>query len=198
MRLVKNINDELLSLDDYYSKITIEWDDNVVLGVDEEIVMDLQASIELYLIDRYDLMSLRKFLKTYILPNQDNLLNEEKLELEKLFIYPQNYTMMLSSDDQIYYWDKLVKAEYIVREDRISDCKSIASFYLDRLSCGILFNDTKDMFRDYIDAELPHILFQLSDGAYPLLGIDFTTTGFSSKSYYNTQIQSEALFILTK
>jgi hypothetical protein len=69
MRLVKNINDELLSLDDYYSKITIEWDDNVVLGVDEEIVMDLQASIELYLIDRYDLMSLRKFLKTYILPN---------------------------------------------------------------------------------------------------------------------------------
>jgi hypothetical protein len=66
---------------------------------------------------------------------------------------------MLSSDDQIYYWDKLVKAEYIVREDRISDCKSIASFYLDRLSCGILFNDTKDMFRDYIDAELPHILF---------------------------------------
>ena len=198
MRLVKNINDELLSLDDYYSKIIIEQDDNVSLGIDEEIVKDLQASIELYLIDRYDLMSLRKFLKTYILPDQDKLTTDEKIELEKLFIYPQNYTFILSEADQKYYQDKLVKDEFIVRENRISDCKSIASFYLDRLSCGMLFNDTKDMFRDYIDAELPHVLFWLTDGVYPILGIDFTTTGFSSKSYYSAQIQSEILFILTK
>ena len=61
-----------------------------------------------------------------------------------------------------------------------------------------MYNDAK-MFRDdYIEADLPHLLFWLTSGAYPALGIDYTANGYSSTGYYNEGIKNKAVAILLK
>lgn len=59
-----------------------------------------------------------------------------------------------------------------------------------------MYKDTKLYKDDFIDADLPYLIYWIMSAALPQLGIDFTSNGFNSKVYYNEGVKNKVLSVL--
>jgi len=150
--------------------------------------------------NQIDYIQYRQFCKEELLPNWNTIDESEKIELVRHNIAPdENEKMSRVSIEQhrINYFE-ILRLERQARANRWEKAKKHIAFEfrLNLLNQLLMYQDTKPYKDDYIDAELPYLIHWIASDANPTLGIDFTTNGFSSKTYYDTSIQTVILDIL--
>lgn len=147
-----------------------------------------------------DYTQYRDYCKQEILPNWASITEEEKVELVRHNIAPDEVEKMSRVSDaqhRINYFE-LLRLEKTARYNRWEKAKKYIAYEyrLNLLNQLLMYQDTKEYKDDYIDADLPYLRYWVESAAYPPLGIDFTTTGFSSKPYYLESIRDVVLGIL--
>lgn len=66
---------------------------------------------------------------------------------------------------------------------------NLAWYYKDTPTNGsLLFLDAEQLQTKYLQAALPHLDLFMNSGTYDPLGIDYSTTGYASKSYYDINV----------
>jgi hypothetical protein len=154
-----------------------------------------------YDINQFDYIVFRDSCKANVITNWSGLSSDEQKELIKYYIYPPSVVQadidaFYSADEQIVNWVVLADISKQARENRWEATRQKISFNLSQSATLALYEDTKSFKGDFIDANLPNLVLWLTSGTYPPLGIDYTTTGFSSKPYYSASIESMCIDIL--
>jgi hypothetical protein len=149
----------------------------------------------------FDYTKMRDFAKSEFLPNWDNLSLDEKRVLAIHYIYPltisqQDFDDLITPETQLNVWVKLARDTKTCREKRWEAARRKISFYLTEAQTLDLYLATKDYSVEYKDANIPKLSCWIASSAYAPLGIDFTATGFSQKSYYTTTLRDILLDIL--
>lgn len=184
MKIVKNIIDEL-NIDN----IRIVGNTYIPL-ISEEFIYNPNIGEMLNINNRIDYIKFRKQLKNIVNDNQSDYDDEERLIFIKNYVKPTALSQdAITTDDELLqnYQVEMVKLERQCRYRRLSDAKSKVAQTLTEYESFLFYNDTKTFIFDYLEAELPNLYLQIVSGAYPALGLDYTTTGFASKSYYTAQ-----------
>lgn len=141
---------------------------------------------------RIDYIRLRDCLKQYFIPVWDSLSPADKKTLVRYYIYPTTFTQadidaLFTAQEQKNNWETLAKISRDARANRWEVARQKISFYLTEIEGLQLYTDTKPFKDDYVDANLPHLIMWIINGAYPPLGIDYTANGFAQKSYYSVE-----------
>lgn len=184
MKIVKNIIDDL-NIDNV--KVV---DNSYILLVDEEFIILPSIGELLFIYNRIDYIRFRKWLKNICNNEQDILVQDERDIAVKHYVKPTALSQdAITTDDELLqsYQVEMVKLERQCRYKRLSEAKSKVAQTLSEYESFLFYNDTKTFIFDYLEAELPNLYLWLVSGAYPALGLDYTTTGFVSKSYYTAQ-----------
>lgn len=184
MKIVKNIIDDL-NIDNV--KVV---DNSYILLVDEEFIILPSIGELLFIYNRIDYIRFRKWLKNICNNEQDILVHDERDIAVKHYVKPTTLSWdAITTDDELLqsYQVEMVKLERQCRYRRLSDAKSKVAQTLSEYESFLFYNDTKTFIFDYLEAELPNLYLWLVSGTYPDLGLDYTTTGFVSKSYYTAQ-----------
>jgi len=150
--------------------------------------------------NQIDYIEFRNYCKQELLPNWSNLPEEEKLNLIKHNIAPNETEKenRVSIEQHRINFFELIRLEKLAREKRWEKAKKHIAFEfrLNQLNQLLMYQDTKPFKDDYIDAELPYLIHWIASNTNLLLGIDFTNNGFSSKSYFDQNLQTKLLEIL--
>ena len=124
----------------------------------------------------------------------------EKEVIAKRLAYsmPNNELLEVLTEAQI----KESKREYVLgsklaRENRWEFLRSELALKVDQLQSLAFYTDTKVFKGDYIDVGLPNLELWLTNGVYPALGIDFSTTGFSNQPYFSEEMRDMCIAYLT-
>jgi hypothetical protein len=150
---------------------------------------------------RIDHIKFRDGCRASILPSWSSLTVSEQKELVSHFIYPVDFIQsdidaIFTMEEQVENWKRLAEFTKIARYNRWEAARKRVSFDLTTLESLLFYQDTKPFKDDYIDANLPYLTLWISNGSYAPLEIDFTTTGFSGKSYYTETRKNICLDIL--
>ena len=113
--------------------------------------------------------------------------NEEKASAARLMAYSLAQVELdevLTIDEQ-----KQAKLDYVTnsrlsRQNRWEHLRERIAFEVNQAEALSFYTDTKGFKGDYIDAGLPHLELWLTNGTYPALGIDYSTTGFANQPYF--------------
>lgn len=162
-------------------------------------VTDYGKLKEFYRVNQIDYISFRNTLKTF---DFANLNQSEKLNLINEFVAP-SYEIMSqfkSNEELEVIYANMVSKEKQARIKRYEEITYIAGFILkeNEMYQFMAYNDIKPYKLDYIEVEFPALLAFVTSSSIPELGIDFTSTGFSSKVYYSEELKNRVLQILTK
>ena len=147
-----------------------------------------------------DYIQFRQFCKDELLPNWINLSEEEKLNLVKHNIAPdenEKLSRVSIQEHEINFYE-IIRLEKQARFERWEKAKKYIAFEFrnNQLNQLLMYQDTKLYKDDYIDAELPYLIHWIASNTNPALGIDFTANGFSSKAYFSQPIQTKLLNLL--
>jgi hypothetical protein len=178
-----------------YTDIRIE-SDSYVLEPTESLLTDFLKLVEFSNTKKIDYNDLRKYAIVRILPlwNDSLIVTESNMyAMIGYYIVPNDFVWD-SSQQQVY--DILVKNATICRKQRVDASRSYASlFYI---------ATPNDSMQFYIDTEL--LINQFVEGKIPTLeafinssnidGFDYTTNGFSTKSYYDITLKDQLNYLL--
>lgn len=161
--------------------------------------VDTWLSIVHYIDEDY--IRMRDFAKLTFIPQWSNFTDAQKIGLITHLIYPTSVTQieidaLISSGDQLKNWVDIARNTKVCREQRWEVARQKVSFYLTDMESLDLYRSTKEYSNEYKDANIPSLIFWINSSAYPPLGIDFTSTGFSQKSYYTTGLRDLLLDII--
>lgn len=155
---------------------------------------------EFFRVSQIDYIQFRTYCKTYILPDWSIISEEEKKELVKHNIAPTEEDKLLyyTIEEQRVNFFELLRLEKQARFNRWEYAKQLIAFEyrLNQMNQLLMYQDTKPYKDDFIDADLPYLIYWVMSAALPDLGIDFTTNGFNSKAYYDENIKNKVLSIL--
>ncbi|MCK6381878.1 MAG: hypothetical protein L6Q54_11625 [Leptospiraceae bacterium] len=140
---------------------------------------------------RIDYIQFRESLKTHVLPNWGSLDIEEKKNLIREMIYPTNavLTDYFSESELKTLWSAMAERHKIARINRWEKARKELSYYLTVAEAFQFYQDTKEFKGDYIDANIPILKLWALGGNDSSLGIDYTTNGFPSKTYFSVALQ---------
>lgn len=178
--------------DTILSNLRIEDDSYVILET-EELLVDinlLETIVSNKLIDYNDL---RKYLIVNLLPNWESLTINEQLILKSYYIVPNGYVW---DSTQTAFYKILVDNATKCRESRIDQGRSYVSlFYItDTQKSMDFFIDTELLMNQYIKGKIPALEAFINDSL--IAGFDYTTNGFSTKSYYNATVKDQLNYLL--
>ena len=169
--------------------LVITFDDTIHYDVSD---VDTWLSVVNYIDDDY--IKMRDFARTTFIANWSSFNNNQKIGLLTHLLYPTSTTQqdidsLISSGDQLKNWIDVARNTKLCREQRWEVARQKVSFYITTLQSLDLYRSTKDLSSEYKDANIPGLVFWINSSSYPPLGIDYTTTGFSQKSYYTTVLR---------
>jgi len=147
-----------------------------------------------------DYIQYRDLCKEFILPQWSSISEEEKKELVRHNIAPTEEDKLVhyTIEEQKINFFELLRLEKQARFKRWEYAKQLIAFEyrLNQMNQLLMYQDTKPYKDDFIDADLPYLIYWINSAALPQLGIDFTSNGFNSKSYYSETIKNKVLSIL--
>ena len=148
-----------------------------------------------------DFLKMRDRLKNEVLADFGSLLDVEKRFLVSVYVYPVTFTQVdidsyFTAQEQFVNWKVLQKKAQKDREARVGAAKEVVSFYLTMPQTKQMYNDVATWLSGYTFANTKNLVLFLDSGVDAAEGIDFTLTGFESKSYYNVTAKDKALDIL--
>lgn len=172
--------------------IRIELDSYVSLD-SEDALLDISQIEGAYSYGLIDYNDLRKYLIINVLPNWENLSVVEKSQLKSYYIVPNDFTWD-SSQSQIY--ELLVTNATNCRKSRIDKGRSYVSLhYINDVQKSMnFFTDTQLLMNQYIEGKIPALQSFIND--IIILDYDYTTNGFSTKSYYSEELKTQLNYIL--
>lgn len=178
-------------------------DDSYVLNVTEEQVNSVLVAYVLYNAGRMDFLQYRDYIKYQIVTDttiQNAQTDQEKNAAYEVFQKPSqvNQNDIKTNEELEKIQINLVCQATQCRKDRILLASAKISFVLDQYASFKLNEDVTEMMYTQITSANPRLLYQLKSEANQSLGIDYTSTGFASKSYYNETAKQIALSILEK
>lgn len=175
--------------------------DNCYIG-EKQNELDIDATsptslFEFYRVGMIDYIQYRAFLKEYLLPIYSELTEAEQRIMAQHNVTPTqgDKDLFYTREEQFVHYQLIVQREVKAREKRWNKALALSGFELlgNQLNQLMMYNDCKDFRYDYVEADLPHIIFWFQGASYPPLGIDFTTNGFPSKGYYNEELKNKCL-----
>lgn len=183
---------------EHYFSVSDNYDFNANDATDVTSVSSLKLLLKSY---RIDLIKLRDSSKLYLLPDWNNLSDEDKKYLVSVYIYPITFTqgdidLLFTETEQLNNWKNLVDITKQNRDARWDYARQKISFYLTTLEILDLYTSTKSYKGDYEDANLPYLVLWITNGSYPAFGIDFTSNGFAQKTYYTVALRDLLVDIL--
>lgn len=202
MKLAKKISDTPLPNEEYNTFIA-----RVAYGVKDdydfsanlaENISTLQNSIIVFRLSVVDAIFFRELLKTNVLPNWATISFDEQKQLVAYFIYPTGTDLNLyyTPEEQYQLWQELAHITKSSREARIEQMRSKVSYYITMIEACDFFNAVESLIPRYEQANRPDLQCFIQGTAYPPLGIDYTTNGFPSKTYFSVERQDLLLNIL--
>lgn len=172
--------------------------------IDENSYEDITSINNFFVVGEaigYDYDRIRAILRTDYLPIFNTLTFGERQLLVQHYIYPTNITneewlTYYTNDQHKTHWIKLADITKRVRDRRWEVCRQVISFDLTKGESLDFYNSTKDYSLEWKDANIPKLLLWLANGTEPLLGIDYTNSGFAQKPYFSTTRRDTCLNIL--
>lgn len=167
--------------------------DSYVLTESELQLLDLPLIIECQKAKLIDYNDLRKYLIVYLLPSWDSLSSVEQALLKSYYIVPNDYVW---EANQLSLYKMLVYNATACREARIDDGRSYVSlFYINDVQKSIdFFIDTELLMNQYVKGKIPALQAFINDDK--IASFDYTTNGFSTKSYYSSSIKDQLNYLL--
>ena len=149
----------------------------------------------------FDYQVFRDSLQNNLIPNWANILYTDRKRCVQHYKYPANisddeYNSYFSPTDMEANWNMVCVNTRTVRLERLFAAFQKISYVLTTTQVAMIYMTTKQMLIDYYYGNLPHVIFWIQNGAYPPLGINFTTNGFQQISGYSPQLEAELLDIL--
>jgi hypothetical protein len=194
MRIGKKIIDYIQPID-----TNIDYGYDIVSSIDSQTHEDAtNISTWDYLITNdkssRDYNYLRDFAKAEFLPSWTSLTQDEKYILAKHLIYPASitqaeYDAIVPVGEQADNCAIVAKFTRIARERRWETARSKMSV-LPVADSIDMYLSTEDISDRYMKANFPHLINWINSTAYAPFGIDYTTTGFSSKVYYTENFKN--------
>lgn len=175
-----------------YTDIRIENDGYVILET-ETLLTNVFILIGFFRTKSVDYNDFRKYIIVNILPSWDTLNTDEKMILKSYYIVPNDYVWD-SSQSQIY--EILVENATNCRKQRIDKGRSYVSLhYINDVQKSMdFFTDTQLLMNQYIEGKIPALQAFINDTI--ILNYDYTTNGFSTKSYYSEELKTQLNYIL--
>lgn len=178
-----------------YTDIRIE-SDSYVLEPTESLLTNFLKSIEFSTTKRIDYNDLRKYAIINILPlwNDPVVVTENnKSALISYYIVPNDFVWD-SSQQEVY--NQLVKNATHCRKQRVDASRAYVSlFYIDTPNNSMQFYiDTELLINQFIEGKIPALEAFINSSNID--GFDYTTNGFSTKSYYNITLKNQLNYLL--
>ena len=204
IKIVKDTIDPITTAEEIFMNCRVV-DSSYTLNVTEEQVHSILVCYTLYGCGRMDFLQYRDYIKYQIVTDLTIWSNQSVQEKQKAYELVQKpasldqvtdcgLTMEQVENNQI----NLVEQATECRKHRLLLASAKVSFILDQMSSFQLNMDTFSMMQMQAVSQAPHLTLWLKSEANPALGIDYTTTGFASKSYYNETAKNVVLAVLEK
>lgn len=203
MKLVYNKNLEEIVTDENNQEVIIY---NIIVQKDvriesdsysllesEKLLTKIEYIIECKKINLIDYNDLRKYLIINLLPSWNELTDSERSLMVSYYIVPNEYVWD-SNQSKIY--KMLVDNATKCRESRVDIGRSYVSlFYINDVQKSMnFFIDTELLMNQYIKGKIPALQAFVNDSI--ILDYDYTTNGFSTKSYYSEELKTQLNYIL--
>ncbi len=182
-------------LDNYY-----KVPNNHVFSSSEE---DVTTFDNLYVFangGKFDYGVFRDSLQEIVILDWGALSFEERRKCIKHYKYPasisqEEFNSYFSESEHERNWNILTVKTRAVRLQRLFAAFQKISYRLNAAQVATIYMVTKNMCYDYYYASLPHVIYWVQNGAYPPLGINFTSNGFAQQGGFSTSVMNELLDI---
>ena len=178
-----------------YTDIRIE-SDSYVLEPTESLLTNFLKSIEFSTTKKIDYNDLRKYAIINILPLWNDALvvtvNNKSAHIS-YYIVPNDFVWD-SNQQQVY--NQLVKNATHCRNQRVDASRAYVSlFYIATPNNSMQFYiDTELLINQFIEGKIPALEAFINSSNID--GFDYTTNGFSTKSYYDITLKNQLNYLL--
>ena len=205
IKLVKNIADAPITTpEEIFMNVRVVESD-YTLNITEEQVKSILVCYHLFGAGRMDFLQYRDYIKYQIVTDMDVQNTQTDQEKESAYqVYQKPSSLDQTTDcgkttEQLeHIWISLVEAATECRKQRILLASAKVSFILTPSQSYQLNMDTYENMYLWITSSSPNLLHWISSTADLALGIDYTTTGFASKSYYSVEVLNVLNAVLLK
>lgn len=204
IKIVKDIIDPITTAEEMFMNCRVV-DSSYTLNITEEQVNSILVCYTLFGAGRMDFLQFRDYVKYQIVTDLtiwSNQSVQEKQKAYELVQKPESLDQVtdcgVSTETLENHWINLVQQATECRKHRLLLASAKVSFILDQMSSFQLNMDTYENMYIQATSQAPHLILWLKSEANPALGIDYTTTGFASKSYYNETAKNVVLAVLEK
>ena len=182
-------------LDNYYCV-----PNNHVFTNDEEDVTSVDSLLTLSLAKKFDYGVFRDSLRDILVTDWQAMMFEDRKKCVQHYRYPPDITneewlSYFTEKEHERNWSVLCGKTRACRLTRLFAAFQKISFRLPEAQVGTIYMVTKHMCYDYYYANLPHVIFWISNGTYPPLGIDYTNNGFAAYPGFSVSLMYELLDI---
>lgn len=174
--------------------VRIETDSYVLLGT-ESMLLDFGLLLALKNANIIDYNDFRKYLIVNLLPNWETLSFIEKAQLKGYYVIPNDFVFNSEEEEQAIY-KLLVDNATLCRKSRVDAGRSVVSllYKTQTQKSQDFFIDTEAMMNRFIEGKIPELQAFINDSI--LSTFDYTTNGFSTKSYYTEALKDKLNYIL--
>lgn len=204
IKIVKDTIDPITTAEEIFMNCRVV-DSSYTLNITEEWVHSILVCYTLYGCGRMDFLQYRDYIKYQIVTDLtiwSNQTAQEKNQAYQVVQKPASLDQVtdcgVSMETLENHWINLVEQATECRKHRLLLASAKVSFILDQMSSFQLNMDTFSMMQMQAVSQAPHLTLWLKSEANPTLGVDYTTTGFASKSYYNETAKNVVLSVLEK
>ena len=200
-KVIKNIADEIVNSN--YLEVYRVVDSTYVLTETEEWVYDPQG---VYILENYGRMDYIQY-RTYLMNDCCNIdiwaimTTEQRSFIVSHYQKPEEVSWeAIGVDDPTLnlYWIQVVLRENNSRRLRINEGLARVSWILTKPQAMDLWLTVRDYVYDYNMSDLPLLYYWFNNLNLVGTPFDFTTTGFSSKPYFSTELLNIINDILTR
>lgn len=204
IKLVKNIIDPITTPEEMFMNVRVV-DTTYELNVTEEQVKSILVCYHLYGAGRMDYLQYRDYIKYQIVTDldiQNTQIPQEKEAAYQVFQKPASLDQITDCGKTTEQLEKiqinLVECATECRKYRVLLASAKVSFILSPAASYQLNMDTYENMYLQITSNAQQLIHQIKSTADATLGIDYTTTGFASKSYYSVEAKDVLLAVLEK
>ena len=204
IKIVKDIVDTITTAEEMFMNCRVV-DSSYTLNITEEWVHSILVCYTLFGAGRMDFLQFRDYVKYQIVTDLtiwSNQSVQEKQKAYELVQKPESLDQVtdcgVSTETLENNWINLVQQATECRHYRVLLASAKVSFILTPSQSYQLNMDTYENMYLWITSSSPQLLHWINSTADLALGIDYTTTGFASKSYYSADAMNVLNAVLLK
>jgi hypothetical protein len=177
---------------------------NDILSVADKATLDgiISAHVKLNIdINILEYGVYRDQLKAQMVPIWGQLSFSIRQTCVKHYCYPvaitqTEWTTYYTDVEHENNWNVIVNKCRDYRLTRLYAAFAKLSFACTTNQVAVIYLNTKAMCIDYYYGNMPHLVLWISNGTYPALGIDYSTTGFAQMGGYTTALRDQLIDII--